>query len=123
MRARLGGEAEPASQVRVEDVEAAGAELEHPRLLVHEHVVPNLDVAGQPRVRHARDPVDLEPDEALVPLRDRGDAAAPKRTSGIDERERDVDHRVEVGDRDVLVGGVDLRHPVREVEARQPALR
>src|SRR3989337_1695577 len=40
---------------------------------------------------------------------------------GVDQGERDVDHRVEVGDGDVLVGCVDLPHPVREVEARDPA--
>src|SRR4029453_13172879 len=38
--------------------------------------------------------------------------------SGIDQRKRDVDHRVDVGDRDVLVGGVDVRHPVRGVAPR-----
>ncbi len=42
--------------------------------------------------------------------------------SGIAERERHLDHRLEVGDGDVLVGGVDLRHPVREVEAAAAAL-
>src|SRR5918994_7272056 len=42
--------------------------------------------------------------------------------SGIDDRERDLDHRLEVVHGDVLVGRVDLRHPVGEVEALQAAL-
>ena len=41
---------------------------------------------------------------------------------GVHERERDVDHRLEIGDRDVLVGRVDLGHPVREVDALEAAL-
>ena len=68
VRAVLGREPEPARQVRVEDVEAARAELEQARLLVDEHVVAHLDLAGQPRVGDARDPVDLEPDEPSEPL-------------------------------------------------------
>ena len=68
VRARLRREPEPARQVRVEDVEAARAELEQARLLVHEHVVPDLDLASQPRIGDARDPVHLEPDEPVVPL-------------------------------------------------------
>ena len=44
------------------------------------------------------------------------------RDRGVDERERDVDHRVEVRDRDVLVGRVDLGHAVREVHALEAAL-
>src|SRR6266487_568936 len=40
----------------------------------------------------------------------------------LHERERDVNHPLEVGDRDPLVGRVDVRHPVREVEALQAAL-
>ena len=61
---------------------------------------------------------------ALVALDDRGDAAAPKRSiaSGVDQRERHVDHPLEVVDGDPLVGRVDVLHPVREVEAREPAL-
>src|SRR5215212_2617847 len=42
--------------------------------------------------------------------------------SGIEERERHVDHRFEIGDRDVLVRRVDLGHPVREVDALEAAL-
>ena len=68
MRAFLRREPEAAREVRVEDVEAARAELEQPRLLVHEHLVPHLDLARQPRVGDARDPVHLEPDEARHPL-------------------------------------------------------
>src|SRR5262245_307275 len=41
--------------------------------------------------------------------------------SGIDQRERDVHHRLEVGDGDPLVGRVDVDHPVREVEAMHAA--
>src|ERR687897_2536028 len=40
----------------------------------------------------------------------------------IDERERHVDHALEVGDRDVLVRRVDLHHPVREVHTFLAAL-
>src|SRR5690242_9188382 len=32
---------------------------------------------------------------------------------GVDERKRHLDHLVQVGDGDPLVGGVDVRHPVR----------
>src|SRR4051812_36608901 len=41
--------------------------------------------------------------------------------SGIEQRERHVDHRVEVGDGDVLGRCVDVGHPVREVDALEPA--
>ena len=78
MRARFGRETEPARQVRVEDVEAARAEPESARLLVHEDVVTELDLSRQPRIRDAGDPIDLEPDETLVTLADRGYQAAPK---------------------------------------------
>src|SRR2546430_6616973 len=40
----------------------------------------------------------------------------------LHERERDVNHPLEVRDGDPLVGRVDVRHPVREVEALQAAL-
>src|SRR6476620_718846 len=42
--------------------------------------------------------------------------------SGIDQRERHVDHRLEVGHGDVLVGGMDVGHPVREIHNLEPAL-
>ena len=35
----------------------------------------------------------------------------------LDDRERHVDHRLEVGHRDLLVRAVDVRHPVREHDA------
>ena len=76
--ALLRREPEPARQVRVEDVEAARAELEQPRLLVHEHVVPHLDLARQPRIGDAGDPVHLEPDEPGQRFDDRGDGSASK---------------------------------------------
>src|SRR5438128_824363 len=41
---------------------------------------------------------------------------------GLDEREGDVDHALEVLDRDALVRGVDVGHPVREVDAAQAAV-
>src|SRR5438874_9954506 len=50
--------------------------------------------------------------------------APRRRLSGtrlLDERERDVDHRLEVGDGDVLLRAVDLRHSVREVQTGQTA--
>src|SRR5262245_10130625 len=40
----------------------------------------------------------------------------------VHERERDLDHPLEVADRDPLVRGVDVLHAVREVEARETAL-
>ena len=96
-----GGKPEAAREVRVEDVEAAGAELEQPRLLVHEHLVPHLDLARQPRVGDAGDAVDLEPDEARQLLDDRRDeprlrlsserhrpAPASRRPSRRDRRRR-----------------------------------
>ena len=121
VRPFLGPEPEPARQVRVEDVEPARPELEQPRLLVDEHLVADLDLAGQPRVGDARDPVHLEPDQTVLPLADRGDRPASKAdlSGGIDQRQRHVDHRVQIVDGDVLLGGVDLRHPVREIEAGQ----
>src|SRR5438094_7376758 len=42
--------------------------------------------------------------------------------SGIDQRQRYVDHRLEVRDGDPLVGRMDVHHPVREVQALQAAL-
>ena len=69
---------EPACQVRVQDVEAAGAEPEEARLLVDEDVVALLDLARELGVRDARDPVDLEPHEPVEALRHRRDAPAPK---------------------------------------------
>ena len=70
---------EPAGEVRVEHVEAAGAELELARLHVHEHVVAERDGAGQARIRDARRAVDLTADEPFVALEDRRDRPAPKR--------------------------------------------
>ncbi len=42
--------------------------------------------------------------------------------SGIDQRQGHVDHRLEVGDRDPLVGRVDVGHAVREVDDLEPAV-
>src|SRR5438093_13363354 len=42
--------------------------------------------------------------------------------SGIDQRERHVDHRLEIRDGDPLVGRLNVHHPVREIEALQPPL-
>ncbi len=72
---RLRLRVEAASEVRVEDVEAARAERELPGLRVHDHVVADLDRAGEARVGDAGLAVDLEPDEILVALRDRRDGA------------------------------------------------
>ena len=55
--------------------------------------------------------------------RRRARAAAPRsRARRVDERERHVDHRVEVLDGDALVGRVDVGHPVREIHAAPAAL-
>ena len=70
VRACLRGQLEPAREVRVEDVEAAGSELEVEGLDVHEHVVPERNRPRQLRIGDARPPVDLEPDEAVVSLPD-----------------------------------------------------
>ena len=49
-------------------------------------------------------------------------ASMLSRPPAADQRERHLDHRLEVGDGDVLVRRVDLGHPVREVHAlRGPA--
>src|SRR4029079_19249982 len=40
----------------------------------------------------------------------------------VDERKSDVDHSLEVVDGDLLVRGVDVRHPVGEIHALQPTL-
>src|ERR671934_86098 len=40
----------------------------------------------------------------------------------VDERERDLDHALEIVDGDAFVGGVDVLHPVRQVETGEPAL-
>src|SRR5918999_4471160 len=37
----------------------------------------------------------------------------------LDELERDTDHALQVGDRNMLVRRVHLLHPVREVDARE----
>jgi hypothetical protein len=71
------GEVEPAREVGVEDVEAAGAEAKLARLDVDEHVVPERDGAGEPRVGDAWRPVHLDPREAGVALDDGGDPTAP----------------------------------------------
>src|SRR5215211_4402425 len=42
--------------------------------------------------------------------------------SGIDQRQRHVDHRLEIVDGDALVGSVDVDHAVPEIEALKAAL-
>src|SRR3954469_1252216 len=42
--------------------------------------------------------------------------------SGIDQRQRHVDHRLEIVHRDPLVGAVDVDHSVSEIEALEAAL-
>src|SRR5215212_7531997 len=42
--------------------------------------------------------------------------------SGIDQRQRHVDHRLEIVDGDSLVGRVDVDHAVPEIEALEAAL-
>ena len=82
MGAGLRLEAEPARQVRVEHVEAARAQPELARLRVDEHLVAQRHGAGEARVGDARVAVDLEADEARVPLADGGDVPR-RRPSGI----------------------------------------
>ena len=60
------------------------------------------------------------PVAALGSPRRRPAPKAERHPRRIDQRQRHLDHRVEVGDGDVLVGGVDLHHPVRQVQAGQP---
>ena len=78
VRVVLGAEVETARQVDVQHVEPAGTELELPRLDVHDDVVADLDRPRQARIRDARRAVDLEPDETVVLLENRGDAPASK---------------------------------------------
>ena len=40
----------------------------------------------------------------------------------LDDRERHLDHGVEIGDRDPLVRRMDVGHPVREIHAGKAAL-
>src|SRR5947207_348067 len=40
----------------------------------------------------------------------------------VDQRERDLDHALEVVDGDAFVRRVDVLHPVREIETGEPAL-
>src|SRR5436190_10125952 len=40
----------------------------------------------------------------------------------VDQRERDLDHALEVVDGDALVRRVDVLHPVREIETGEPTL-
>jgi len=72
-----GGQLEPTSQVGVEHVESARAELELPRLAVHEHLVVESDRSGQLLVCDARHAVHLEADEIVVLLQNLGDAPSP----------------------------------------------
>jgi hypothetical protein len=105
VRALAHGQPQPAREVRVEDVEAPGAELEVDAWRVDEHDVADLDLAGQARIGDARRAVDLEPHE---PSRRsptaRHRAPAEPSASGarlarrVDDRERDVDHPLEVLD-------------------------
>ena len=94
--------------------------LPSPRLRLDDDLVPALDeLAGTGRSQR---------DTVLLRLDLLGDAdphgarddIASVRARGVDERERHLDHRFEVGHRDVLVRRVDLGHPVREVDARRP---
>jgi len=78
VRAFFGRELEAAREVHVEDVEAAGAESELTRLNIDDDIVADLNRTGQPRIREARLAVDLEPDEAVRPLDDAGDATSSK---------------------------------------------
>ena len=122
MRSFLGLESQPTRQVRIDDVKPARPELEQPRLLVDEHLVPDVDLAGQPRVRDTRNPVHFEPDQTVEPLVIA--VTVPRLrlsgiSGGVDQGERHVDHRVQIVNGDVLLGGVDLCHPVREIEAGQ----
>ena len=63
-------QAEPAGQVGVDDVEAAGAELEIAALGVDEHRVADLDRAGLARVGDAGVAVDLAADQLVEALGD-----------------------------------------------------
>ena len=76
VRAGFRGEPEPAGEVRVQDVEAAGAQPEVSRLRVHDHVVTERDRPGQQRVGDAGSAVDLDPGQPFVPLEHRGDDSA-----------------------------------------------
>ena len=78
VRTVLDAEVEATRQVDVQHVEPARTELELPRLDVHDDVVAHLDRPGQARIGDARRAVDLEPDETVVLLENRGDAPASK---------------------------------------------
>ena len=90
VRARLDLQPEAARQVRVEHVEPARSQLQLTRLDVDDHLVPDLDGAGQARVRDAGLAVDLDPREPFDLLHDGGDGSAPqaKRHSSRARRRR-----------------------------------
>ena len=71
-------EIETSSEIGVQHVETTRSEREVASLRVHDHLVAERNRAGEPRVRDARFTVHFEPGQALDPLDDRGDAAAPK---------------------------------------------
>ena len=127
VRVVLRRQAQTPREVRVEDVEPARAKLELGRLCVDEHDVPFLHRACEARVRDARRAVDLEPRQPFEPFADgrhRPPAEAQRHqvlARDVDEGERHLDHSLEVVHRDVLVGRVDVGHPVREVDAGRPA--
>ncbi len=69
---------EPTGEVRVQDVEAAGAEAEVERLGVHDDLVAQRDGAREPRIGDAGAPVHLEAREAGVALVHRRHAPTPQ---------------------------------------------
>ena len=65
-----------------EDIEPAGAKSELDSLRVDHHIVAESDSAGQLRIGDTVTAVDLEPDEARMPLNDCGHCPR-RRLSGI----------------------------------------
>ena len=58
-----------------------------------------------------------------TPIRMRAEAYSRRSSSGgVEQREGHIDHGLQVGDGDVLVGRVDVRHPVRQVDALEAAI-
>ena len=79
VRAGIRRKVETAREVHVQHVEAAGPELELARLCVDDHLVAELDGAGEPGIRDAGPAVHLDPRKPFDAFDDRGHPAASKR--------------------------------------------
>ena len=94
------------------------------RAAVHRGRVEDGRAGAERRVHHGARARDISVERVVGTEPDDGPEPAYLHASAhlacdLDERERHLDHPFEVGHGDVLVGRVDLHHPVREVHALQ----